>query len=295
MLAVSQENKGGNDSIAVYNAFSDASGPIALYHVADTPGSQIGYPAIAWSPIANSFATPSYSDGQQQQIVEIWQVGKTSSPARILTSDSNGTPRTIIYDTVKPTTTSSANIDVVAWSADGKSLAGHTSFGSVIIWDVTTGNVKGALSLPMRPFANALKISGTNMGQIDNECLAWSPAMSSLLAISNIDQIMLWDTQTSKLLLTMRSKDPVYFQTGLTWSSNGKYLAASFAGSGNVAAWDIQAAMAGAPSNAPQGPLLTFGIQIHKDSITAIDWSPNGRYIVSGSADKTAVVWKVGG
>jgi len=295
-LAVLIADPQGNDRIALYDPFSTSSNPRALYHIADISAGKLAYPAIAWSPTASSFATPSFVQGQQQQRVALWHTNNTTAPARTLTANVTGTPRTIIYDNYK-LDNSFTNLNALAWSTDGKRLATHTNSGSVILWDTTTGSVQTTLNLPTRPIPANLKDSGTNTEQVENESLAWSPTSPSLLAVSDVDIMTLWDVQTSKLLLTLQPKDPVFSQTALTWSSNGTYLAASFAGSAHVAVWNIQAATTTAPGST-QTPLLTFpqaGVQVHKQSIADLDWSPDGRYIVTASADTTAVVWQIAG
>jgi len=297
-LAVIMDDRQANSRIALYDAFSSASDPHTIYHIADTAGSKLVYSSIDWSPIANTFATPSYSSGQQQQRVALWQTNNTTAPLRTLTSDSSGTPRTFIYDAFDPNS-SYANVNTVAWSSDGTLLAGHTNFGTVTVWDTISGKVKGELHLPDRPLPQDKNLVENNMVQVENESLAWSPTTAHMLAVSDIDLVTLWDVQQNKLLLTLKTNAPLYELTGLTWSSNGRYLAASAAGSGHIYVWDVQAASAtSSTASNPVVPVLSFpqpGMQVHKASIAALDWSPDGRFIVSASYDTTAVVWKVAG
>lgn len=292
-LAVLTEEAQGGSKVALFDMSSSASEPQATYSdTSATNGAPI-YPAIAWSPNAPLFATPSYQINQQQQQVALWQAGNTTHPQQVLTASASGSPQSIIYDYFN-VTTSSANIDTVSWSADGALLAGHSNSGTVTIWDARTGAVKTSLKLPTRPTP---AVPGQTKGepiQLDNECLAWSPTHPRLLAASDLDQVTLWEVQQNTPQYTFKSSDPVPFVSGLSWSSNGRYLAGSYGGSPRIYIWDVQNARGGAA----QSEFLFFpkpGVQIHKQPVADVDWSPDGRYIASASGDATAVIWRVEG
>ena len=253
-------------------------------------GTAPAYTAIAWSPRANTFATPAYMQGQTRQVVDIWQMGHTNAPVQALTSNATGTARTAIIDVVHPFN-ATAPLNALSWSSDGSLLAAHTSFGSVTIWQAAAEAIKQTLSLPVRPTKD-------HPLYVLNECLAWSPLKANLLAVSNIDLIALWDVQQNAQLLALKSTDPVPSLTGLTWSPNGSYLAGSYAGSPRIYVWDVQELPSGtgADQNTAQSQKLFFprpGTHVHTATITDVAWSPDGRYIATASGDTTAVVWKV--
>ena len=279
----------GESKIFLYSAFSSASAP-QIYqdiHAANSanPPAQT---TITWSPIGNTFATPGYAPQQTQQQVDLWKVGLTNGPAKTLLSDAIGTARTLVIDSVHPSN-SSVTVNMIGWSADGSLLAGHTNFGTVTIWQVAAGTVSQVLDLPLRPTQEKpLYVLG--------ECVAWSPIQPHLLAASDIDVVTLWDAQQNKMLLILKSTDPVPFLTGLSWAPDGNYLAGSYAGSPRIYVWDAQAATANPGQSAAQPQKLFFpqpGTHVHTATITDVAWSPDGRYIASASGDTTVVVWQV--
>ncbi len=278
----------GESRIFLFSAFSSASTP-QIYQ--DTHAANSASPpaqtSIAWSPTGNTFATPSYMQQQTQQQVDLWKAGSTNGPAEMLKSDATGSARTQVSDYVHPPN-SAVIVNMVGWSADGSLLAGHTNFGTVTIWQVAEGMVSHALDLPLRPTQDKpLSVFG--------ESVAWSPTNLHLLAASDTDVVTLWDVQQNKLLLTLKSTDPVPFLTGLSWAPNGKYLAGSYAESTRIYVWDVQAA-ANSGQAEVQPQKLFFpqpDTHVHTATITDVAWSPDGRYIASASGDSTVVVWQV--
>jgi WD40 repeat protein len=280
----------GDSKIFLFSPFTGTSSP-QVYQDASavTGGNPPAQTSIAWSPTGNTFATPSYAPQQTQQQVDLWKTGTTNRPAAVLTSDATGTARTQVSDAIHPSN-SSVNVNMVGWSVDGSLLAGHTNFGTVTVWQLAGGTVRQLFDLPLRP-AQQYPVN------VLGESVAWSPTNPHLLAASDIDVVTLWDVQQNTLLLTLKCTDPVPFLTGLSWASNGKYLAGSYAGSPRIYVWDVQAA-ANAGAGAAQPEKLFFpqpGVHVHTATITDVAWSPDGRYVASASGDTTVVVWQVDG
>ncbi len=227
------------------------------------------YLHIAWSPKANTFAISLFS----QTRIELWQAGHVTGPVRTLLSKGFNDPR--------------IDVQEISWSADGSLVAGLTNSNPVVIWEAATGVVKQVLELPDRPHPPK---------EVLRQSLAWSPVDPHLLVISDSDVATLWDVQRNKLLLKLKTNDPVPYVTGLTWAPNGKYVAGSYARSPRVYVWDVQMTGASASLGSVRAPKLFFagsGAARHTKTIIDVAWSPNGRYIASAAADNTAIVWKV--
>jgi serine/threonine protein kinase/WD40 repeat protein len=298
-IATGDTGSPGNNKIYLFDAFSNSDTPhIYQDKNAANSSSQLTYCAIACSPTANVFATPRYIPQQTRQLIDLWQVNQADRPARTLTSDASGRARTLIIDEVH-IANEYVNVNMISWSPDGKALAAHTNFGTVTVWQAATGAITQTLSMPARPI-------GWSPIYVLGEYLAWSPANPHLLAASNIDAITLWDIQQNRQVGTLESslvlsadnlaqlkKTSSYTAvSGLAWSPNGRYLAASLLEVPVIYVWDTQ--KLGQPT--PLKPLLYFphaGSPGHTATITDVAWSPDGRYIASASGDTTVLVWKV--
>jgi WD40 repeat protein len=81
---------------------------------------------------------------------------------------------------------------------------------------------------------------------------------------------------TENLLSTYTGPAQVIFT--LTWSPNGKYIAAGTA-DGMVQIWD---------AGGGRAPVIYHG---HTAEVETLTWSPDSKYIASGSADGTVQVW----
>ncbi len=278
----------GDNAIYLFDAFNGAS---SHYQQTNTQNALNGpgYFALACSPTANTFAAASFTPEQTQQQVYLWQIGHTTSPVRTLTASATGTARTSITDYVHPLH-AARNINALGWSSDGTLLAAHTNFGTVTLWQATTGSVKQVLNLPSRSTKDKVT-------DVFGESLVWSPTSPQLLAVSDLDVVTLWDVEQNNLLRILKSQAALPSLTGLTWSSNGQYLAGGYAGSNRVYVWDMQAPAPDTQGTA-QLPKLVFPQSTsigHTGIITDLAWSPDGRYIATASGDATVIVWRVDG
>ncbi len=259
-----------NNTIYLLDAFGSSNTP-HVYQDA-SQGTDLGAPAythIAWSPKGNTFAISLNSETR----IELWQAGHATGPVRTLLSKGINDPRIEVYE--------------VSWSADGSLVADVTNSNPVVIWDAATGAVKQVLQLLDRPHKSIIVL---------RQSLSWSPVDPHHLVISDWDLATLWDVQQNKLLLKLKTNDPVPYVTGLTWAPNGKYVAGSYARSPRVYVWDVQMTGASASLGSVRTPKLFFagsGAAKHTKAILDVEWSPDGRYIASASADNTVIVWKV--
>ncbi|HZU04017.1 MAG TPA: hypothetical protein VFA10_30420, partial [Ktedonobacteraceae bacterium] len=276
----------GDNGIYLFDAFNGTASHYQHTNTQNTLNGP-GYFAIACSPVANTFAAASFTPQQTQQQVDLWQIGHTTSPVRTLTASATEAARTSMTDYVHPFH-AARNINALSWSSDGTLLAAHTNFGTATLWQAATGSTKQMLNLPSRPTKDKVT-------DVLGECLAWSPTSPQLLAVSDLDVVTLWEVEQNKVVRTLKSQASFPSLTGLTWSSNGQYLAGGYAGSTHVYVWDMQAPDT---QGAEQLPKLVFPQSTsigHTGIITDVAWSPDGRYIATASGDATLIVWRVDG
>jgi eukaryotic-like serine/threonine-protein kinase len=185
---------------------------------------------------------------------------------------------------------------------DGKRLASSAQNEIVLIWDVTTGKVLNTLEA-ISP------IAGVGPG-----AFAFSPD-GSRLAVATSAVVKIWDTVTGKALLSLPARGCL----DLAFSPDGSRLAACVhpglmiweAGTGKElvrapAANGMYHTLAFKPSQGkaivagtPDGTLCDLDVTTglprtqrprHTDRISCLCFSQDGRYLVSGSADRSVVV-----
>lgn len=214
-------------------------------------------------------AEPSWNaDGTQLAIangtsVDIWEYPWSSTDARLIAS--------LEYSEA------GGAIDAVDWSPTSDTIV--VARGTVDIWRVSTGQ-------PL------LTLSGHRFGVTDVE---WSPDGSQIATTSLDGTVKIWNAITGHEISTMEvitSYDvaPSEMWTGavsVTWRPNGNALAFG-AADGSVRFWD---------RNTLQGKhVATIHGQAHvlishTAGVWAVDWSPDSRFIASGSRDGTIRIW----
>lgn len=124
---------------------------------------------------------------------------------------------------------------------------------------------------------NRLFVVGSYIGHQDKvQAVAFSPDSKYVLTGSQDKTAKLWDVATGKEIRTFKYFDSV---RGVAFSPDGKYALIS---SGKLAElWDISTG----------DEIRTF--KGHSDFIYEIVFSPNGKYVLTGSQDKTAKLWDV--
>ncbi len=203
-----------------------------------------------------------------------WYVGNQLShvSSTLPTSIGMNNPLSKLADSASsgsPVLTYSAQQDyvwTVDWSPDGKYIVSGSHDGTTHVWNATTAQ----RLLSYR--------SATKPAVSDNWALgvAWSPD-SKRIGIGFIDRtVQVVDIISSELIHTygQHPAPPIY---AVTWSPTGDYIAMS---GGDVKVYEV----------ASQRLVTTF--DKHTDTVVTTTWSPDGKWLASGSTDGKAKVWK---
>ncbi len=204
----------------------------------------------------------------------------------------------------------SYSVRSVAWSPDGKYIVSGSSDETIKIWDANSGE--------------CLKTLEGHSSRVNS--VAWSPDGSKIVSGSSDATIKIWDANSGECLKTLErlslvvrsvawSPDGKYIASGqgprlgvwdansgeylelwdgfngkdcVAWSPDGKYLVGKGAyifgdsDSKNIysllSIWDAKKRI----------PLKSFGY--HLGEMRSVAWSPNGKYLASGSSD-TIRIW----
>lgn len=160
-------------------------------------------------------------------------------------------------------------IESIAFSPDGKTVAEvavePSGTTTLRLWNPEDGEVvrmlaEGVDNMRALAFTPDGKLIATNM----RDPLGWG------------QKILLRDVQTGKVVAELR--DQRVAASLIKVSRDGKLLAS--AGATKIHIWDVVERK------------LLHTIAAHKKAIQAIDFSPNGELLVSGSTDDTIRIWK---
>ncbi len=171
----------------------------------------------------------------------------------------------------------SASIGAAAWSPDGTRIAVTgvpapqpvVITGTTQIWEALDGQ-------------HLLTHQGDQFARV----LAWSPD-STLLATGGYNQaIRVWQATSGQEIWSYRSEGA--YVNAISWSPNGKQIASCgskpiviFASNGGVRIWDATGGKR----------VLTYTGHSQSVDLSALAWSPDGKYLASGGTDQIVQIW----
>jgi WD40 repeat protein len=222
-------------------------------------GDMAAVTSIAFSPNGKILAVASNNG-----TAELWDVAS----GRVL--------RTIRDD--------SGSVTSVAFSPDGATLASGGNDETIKLWDAASGRV--------------LRILRGHTNGIDS--IAFSPDGKRLASGSEDQTVKLWDVAHGSVLFTLRGHSNSV--SSVAFSSDGKMLASS-SYDNTIIEWDVtsgralrtlkkQAAISSEQSVVNQLLNLNPNV-VHNAPVMSVAFSPDGKWLASGSQDSTIDLWDV--
>ena len=164
---------------------------------------------------------------------------------------------------------SASTFNAVAFSPDGRKLAGGASDGTVRVWDSATRQQLG------EPVHNATPVhDGSGWGTY---ALAFSPDSRVLAVGGDDDRVRLWDLTTRRSLGQVRTA--LGPRASLAFSPDGRTLAVIKGSGFPPLLWDRAS-----------GRTKTLTTP-HREAFGSMAFSPDGKLLATGATDKAVWLW----
>jgi WD40 repeat protein len=171
----------------------------------------------------------------------------------------------VATQTAFTTLTQNSEVDWLAFSPDGETLASNSDFGVTLLDIATKADTWSSLNTP-----------GAGAWS-----LAFSPDGKTLASGSIFNQILLWDIASHANIATLKPGDRAVVNC-VAFSPDGKMLASG--GADNTARlWSV----------ATHANIAAFAGNTSEALVHSVAFSPDGKTLASGSGDHTVRLWDV--
>ena len=161
----------------------------------------------------------------------------------------------------KSTFEEQGQIENISLSFGGNFIASGSVGGSIYLWNALTGELVKKIELGSRI-----------------KSASFSPFNEQLIAFGSSDgAVKLWDV-TNDVIVTIGSHERSV--TSIVFSPSNEKHAASGSDDTTIRIWNIE-----------RRELAVRPLRGHRDTVSAIAYSPDGTRLVSGSSDKTVRIW----
>jgi len=180
----------------------------------------------------------------------------------------------------------------LAFAPTTHELAAGSEDGAVTVWDLESHEKKFRVC----SYGDTTHNTPTPCDVIDNDVkeirgLAFNADASLLLSGSSDQHAWLWNTQTGELLTRTPDKNEgghLNTVTSVAFNPKNQKQVATVSWDNTVRLWDLIPAEDGSISFHRSDTLAG-----HANSVWATAYSPDGKWLASGSSDKSVILWKV--